>query len=92
MDERAEVVATALTAPQTLKLPFASWTLDRLTTYLNEQRQLAIKRSRLSEILVAEGLRWRSHETWFSERVDPEFAEKKRPLKPSIPRRPQGVS
>ena len=92
VDERAEVVATALTAPQTLKLPFASWTLDRLTAYLNEQRRIAIKRSRISEILIAEGLRWRSHETWFSERVDPAFAEKKRPLKHSIPRRPKAVS
>ena len=91
-EERAEVVATALTAPQSLKLPFASWTLDRLTTYLNEQRQIAIKRSRLSEILIAEGLRWRSHESWFSERVDPEFAEKKRPLKNSTPDRQRTVS
>ena len=91
-EERAEVVATALTAPPTLRLPFASWTLDRLTIYLNEQRRIAIKRSRISEILIAEGLRWRTHETWFSARVDPEFAEKKRPLKDSIPRRPKAVS
>ncbi len=91
-EERAEVVATALTAPSTLQLPFASWTLDRLTSYLNEQRQIAIKRSRISEILITEGLRWRTQETWFSERVDPEFAEKKRPLKNSIPRRPKAVA
>ncbi len=91
-EERAAVVATALTAPPTLQLPFASWTLDRLTTYLNEQCEIAIKRSRISEILIAEGLRWRTHETWFSARVDPEFAEKKRPLKNSIPRRPRTVS
>jgi hypothetical protein len=25
---------------------------------------------------VAEGLRWRTDETWFGERVDPNFAEK----------------
>jgi transposase len=90
--ERAEVVATALTDPQTLKLPFASWTLDRLAAYLNEQCGIAIKRSRIDEILLAEGLRWRSQETWFSERVDPEFAEKKRPLKRSTPRRRKEVS
>lgn len=86
-EERAEVVATALTNPQTLKLPFASWTLDRLEVYLNEQRGIAIKRSRIDEILLAEGLRWRSQETWFSERVDPEFAEKRGGLKSSTARR-----
>jgi len=86
VEERAEVVALALTDPQTLKLPFASWTLDRLAAYLNEQRHIAIKRSRIDEILLTEGLRWRSQETWFSERVDPEFAEKRGRLKSSTPR------
>jgi transposase len=92
-DERAEVVVTALTNPQTLKLPFASWTLDRLAAYLNEQRHIAIKRSRIDEILLTEGLRWRTHETWFSEQVDPEFAEKRGRLpKGSTPRRRRVVS
>jgi transposase len=71
------VVATALTSPQTLGLPFGSWTLDRLEAYLGEVKGIAIKRSRIDEILLAEGLRWRSHETWFGERVDPQFAEKR---------------
>jgi transposase len=73
----AEVIAAALTAPQKLGLPFASWTLSRLQTYLNEHKALAIKRSRIDQLLIAEGLRWRSQETWFGERVDPEFAEKR---------------
>jgi hypothetical protein len=30
-----------------------------------------MKRSRISEILLAEGLRWRQEETWFGARVDP---------------------
>src|SRR4051794_10931091 len=34
--EVGEVVATSLTNPRSLGLPFASWTLDRLTAYLNE--------------------------------------------------------
>lgn len=71
------VVATALTSPQTLKLPFTSWTLDRLAAYLNEVKGIGIKRSRIDEILLEEGLRWRSHETWFGDRVDPQFAEKR---------------
>jgi transposase len=74
---RAAVIAAALTDPQTLQLPFASWTLDRLVAYLVEHRGIAMKRSRIDEILRQEGLRWRRHETWFGERVDPEFAEKR---------------
>jgi len=76
-EEVALVIATALTDPQTLRRPFASWTLDRLEQYLNEQCHIAIKRSRIDDLLLAEGLRWRSHETWFGERVDPDFAAKR---------------
>jgi transposase len=84
--ERAAVVAAALTAPKELGLPFACWTLDRLEAYLNEQEGIAIKRSRIDELLHAEGLRWRHQETWFGARVDPEFAEKRGPSRPSTPR------
>jgi transposase len=76
-EEVAEVLAAALTDPQKLDLPFASWTLDRLQAYLNEHKQIPIKRSRIDEILIAEGLRWRTHETWFGEQVDPDFARKR---------------
>src|ERR671913_1260625 len=34
-EQTASVIATALTKPQTLGLPFAAWTLDRLATYLH---------------------------------------------------------
>jgi transposase len=64
-----EVLATALTKPDTLGLPFACWTLDRLEAYLNEEQGIAIKRSRIDEVLVDEGLRWRTQETWFGERA-----------------------
>jgi len=66
-----------LTDPQELGLPFGSWTLDRLAAYLNAERGIAIKRSRIGEILVAEGLRWRQQETWFGERPDPAFAARR---------------
>jgi len=79
----AEVIATALTPPEHLGLPFASWTLDRLEAYVNEQQGIAIKRSRIDDLLIAEGLRWRTHETWFGERVDPEFAKKRGALRNS---------
>jgi transposase len=86
-EQVGEVVATSLTDPQTLDLPFASWTLDRLAAYLNEAKGLAIKRSRIGEILTDEGLRWREQETWFGERVDPAFAEKRGRLSRSTPKR-----
>src|SRR5215203_7259940 len=74
-----------LTKPQALGLPFAAWTLDRLAAYLHEHKDIPIQRSRINEILLQEGLRWRKHETWFGERVDPAFAEKRRALKRSTP-------
>jgi transposase len=76
-EQVAQVLAAAMTNPQSLGLPFGSWTLDRLQAYLNEQKKIPIKRSRIDEILLAEGLRWRKQESWFGERVDPDFAEKR---------------
>jgi len=84
-EEVGAVIALSLTDPRSLDLPFASWTLDRLAAYLNEQQGIAIKRTRIDELLLAEGLRWRSQETWFGERVDPAFAEKRGPSSPSTP-------
>jgi len=86
------VIATSLTPPQELDLPFGSWTLDRLAAYLHEVKGIAIKRSRIGELLHAEGLRWRTQETWFGERVDPAFAEKRGRSSPCTPRRQQAVS
>lgn len=84
-EEVSLAVQTALTDPQTLDLPFASWTLDRLVVYLKEKKGLQMKRSRLGELLLAEGLRWRKQEHWFGERVDPDFAQKRGPSRPSTP-------
>ena len=86
-EQTATVIASALTRPQTLGLPFGSWTLDRLATYLHEAEGIAMQRSRIDEILLHEGLRWRKHETWFGERVDPAFAEKRGGSKRSTPHR-----
>jgi transposase len=80
------VIAAALTDPRRLGLPFASWTLDRLAAYLLEHKGIAMRRSRIGEILLQEGLRWRRQETWFGERVDPEFTEKRGGLRRSTPR------
>lgn len=91
-EQVAEIVAAALTKPQALGLAFGCWTLDRLVAYLAEQKGIAMKRTRLDEVLRAEGLRWRKHETWFGERVDPAFAEKRGSSSGSIPPRPQVAS
>ena len=85
-DEVAAVIAAALTDPRRVGLPFASWTLDRLAAYLLEHKGIAMRRSRIDEILLKEGLRWRRQETWFGERVDPEFAEKRGASRRSTPR------
>lgn len=90
-EQVGEVIATSLTNPKRLGLPFECWTLDRLTAYLNEQKGIPIKRSRIGEILQAEGLRWHKQETWFGERVDPEFAEKRGASRSCTPSHPKGV-
>jgi transposase len=76
-EQVATIIATALTPPRQLDQPFASWTLDRLVTYLQEHHGITMQRSRLDELLLAEGLRWRKQESWFGERVDPDFAVKR---------------
>jgi transposase len=90
-DEVAVVIAAALTSPRSLGLPCASWTLDRLAAYLLEHKGISMRRSRIDEILLKEGLRWRRQETWFGERVDPEFAEKRGGSRHSTPRRPRAA-
>ncbi len=98
--EVGEVSAAALTNPQALGLPFGAWTLDRLAAYLHEHKGIAIRRSRIDELLLDEGLRWRQQEGWFGERaaldraaaagdepVDPEFVPKGRRSSRSTPRR-----
>ena len=75
-EEKSVVIRAALTRPAELGLPFACWTLDRLVAYLSEQG-IGMRRSRISAILLAEGLKWRREETWFGKRVDPEFARKR---------------
>jgi transposase len=88
--QRAEVAAAALTEPDALGLPFGSWPPDRLAAYLAEHTNVPIRRSRIDEVLVAEGPRWRKRETWFGEKVDPEVAAKRGRSNGSTPPRPKG--
>jgi transposase len=90
-EERSAVITAALSRPADLGLPFASWTLDRLVAHLSEQG-IGMKRSRISEVLLAEGLKWRQEETWFGARVDPQFTQKRGRSSNSTPRRPKAAS
>ena len=60
-EARSRVIRTALTRPAKLGLPFACWTLDRMVAYLSEHG-IGMRRSRISEILLDEGLQWRQEE------------------------------
>jgi transposase len=84
-EERSAVIGTALTRPLDLGLPFAAWTLDRLVAHLAGQGT-AMRRSRISEIFIQEGLKWRHEETWVGARVDPDFARKRGRSSSSTPR------
>ncbi len=86
------VVATSLTPPQELGLPFGSWTLDRLVAYLQETHGITMRRSRMGELLQAEGLRWRTQETWCGDRVDPAFADQRGRSSPAPPSRRRTAS
>jgi len=82
----SEIIQTALSRPQDLgEEGYTTWTLDRLVDYLHRVKGIRMQRSRISEIFIAEGLSWRHEETWFGERVDPDFAKKRGPSKPSTP-------
>ena len=90
-EQVGRIIELALADPDALDLPFGCWTLDRLQRYANEVLEIPVKRARIAELLAREGLRWRAQESWFGQRVDPEFAEKRAPLcvKPGV-RRPPG--
>jgi transposase len=91
-EQVSQIIASALSNPQALGQSDASWTLDRLAAYLAESCGITMKRSRLDDVLVREGLRWRKQETWFGERVDPDFAEKRGASSSAPPLRPLEAS
>src|SRR2546425_1112172 len=73
----SEIIQTALSQPRDLGEDYATWTLDRLVDYLHRVKGIRMRRSRISELFIAEGLSWRHEESWFGERVDPDFARKR---------------
>jgi transposase len=81
-ENKARVLEAALTRPGDLNLGFHCWTFERLAAYVHEHLGLHMQKTRIFEILHEEGLRWRHEETWFGDRVDPDFAKKRGPSKP----------
>ena len=73
---KARIIALALTNPREVGCKFTCWTFERLAVYVREELGFGVKKTRIFEILHEEGLRWRHQESWFGERVDPEFAKK----------------
>jgi transposase len=91
-ENKARVLQAALTRPSDLNLGFNCWTFERLAAYVREHLGIQMKKTRIFEILHEEGLRWRHQETWFGERLDPDFAKKRGPssgsarkLQPTVP-------
>ena len=58
-------------------MEFGRSTLDRLVAYGAEHVGIGVKRVQIYRWLKREGLRWRKEQTWFSQRCDPQFAEKR---------------
>ena len=77
--ERGQMIAVARTYPEQRGQAFGRWTLTRLTEYINGELGIVISRAQLGRVLEAEGLRWYQEKTYFTERSDPQFAEKRGP-------------
>lgn len=82
-ENKARVLEAARTRPNELGLPFSSWTFERLASYIHEHLGIKMKKTRIFGVLREEGLQWRKQETWFGQRLDPEFVQKRGPLRPS---------
>ncbi|HET8562803.1 MAG TPA: helix-turn-helix domain-containing protein [Candidatus Binatia bacterium] len=78
-EERGQMIVSARTHPHQLGRPYNHWTLDRLVEYVNQELKIAISRAQLARVLEEEGLRWYQEETYFTERPDPQFVEKRGP-------------
>ena len=83
-EQKGQLIALARTHPEALELAFGHWTLDRLVAYAHAHLQIPISRAQLACVLDAEGIRWYQEKVYFSERPDPQFAEKRGPSSHSI--------
>jgi transposase len=88
-EERATVIACALTPPSEFGLPFGEWTLVRLADYLKSHKGLPMSPARVGVVLREEGLHWQRQEKWLTYRatLDEDFVEKRGPLSGHTPKR-----
>jgi hypothetical protein len=63
---------------------------DRVGVGRMAAKGIGIKRTRIDEILIAEGLRRCKQETWVGQKVDPQFAAKRGRSRRSTPPRRKG--
>jgi transposase len=89
-EEVSSIIQTALSNPRDRGEDYATWTLDRLVEHLHRVKGIRMQRSRISEIFIAEGLSWRHEETWFGDRVDPDFAKKRGAIETVYTAPPEG--
>src|SRR6266568_1566522 len=89
-EEVSSIIQTALSNPRNVGEDYAMWTLDRLVEHLHRVKGIRMQRSRISEIFIAEGLSWRHEESWFGERVDPDFAKKRGAIETVYTTPPEG--
>lgn len=75
--ERGQMIAVARTQPEQLGQAYNCWSLRRLAVYLAQTYDIKVSKSQLACILDQEGLRWYQEKTYFTQRPDPDFAEKR---------------
>jgi transposase len=76
-EERGQMIAAARTHPQKVGRAYNHWTLSRLVEYINHELGIPVSRAQLARVLEEEGLRWYQEQTYFTERPDPQFVEKR---------------
>lgn len=75
--ERGQMIAVARTQPAQLGQAYNYWSLRRLADYMAQAYDIKVSKSQLACILRQEGLRWYQEKTYFTQRPDPDFAEKR---------------
>ena len=78
-EERGQMIVAVRTHPNQAGRSYSHWTLSRLVEYVNQELHIAISRAQLARVLEQEGLRWYQEQTYFTERPDPQFVEKRGP-------------
>jgi len=56
-EDKARIIATALSKPSEVGEPYASWTFERLARHVQEKLGIPMKKTRIFELLQTEGLR-----------------------------------